>query len=347
MNLDVDLTVDDIPPVQQNFAFSCFYQGSHSLAYTELIDLKVKSMYKDFPPKIRSALLVALKSIVQYKFFSARDNTNEIQTSWFSIVLRNCDSEPQIFQGAAEDFELVPFCLPVVLCAKCCIKGSQARFWKLEAQGGYLFEIPKVPPLKSLNINIVPERYRTPTRAPRPTERRTPTTMQELSGLYPAISPPKHDSPETSVYGLRKVAPRPTTPASFSSSIANNERARSLITSILSDVSLFAGYFHESEKWNVVQKFTQRIAYKGDVLVRQGEPGTDFFVVESGSVGIYFEFNDKLERVSELHEGRFFGDKELQHQSTAAYSAVAEDECVLWRISADEINTDTDIVMDV
>jgi hypothetical protein len=335
-------------PTMQSFSFSCFYQGNSSLAFSELIDIKVKSVYKDFPGKIKDGILVSLKSIVQYKFFSSRDSNDEVETNWFSVVLKKGDSEPQIFQSSCEDYELVPFCLPVVMSVKCCIKGSQAKFWKIEAIGAFYFDTSVPPPGRCISISQIPDRYaRTPTRPPRSADGRKSLTIQELSSLYPAISPPRFDSPSSPSMARKTIGiPRPLMPASVSTSILTNDAARILIMSVIADVSLFAAYTLEHEKRDIVQKFTHRTAYKGDILIHQGEPGSYFYVIQSGVVGIYFEFNSSLEKVHELREGCYFGDKELQHQTVTAYSAIAEDECVLWRISGSLIKTDTDIVID-
>lgn len=49
----------------------------------------------------------------------------------------------------------------------------------------------------------------------------------------------------------------------------------------------------------------------GDILVRQGEPGEEFFLIRSGTVDVLVAQNGSSQKVAELGMGKFFGEQAL------------------------------------
>jgi cGMP-dependent protein kinase len=75
------------------------------------------------------------------------------------------------------------------------------------------------------------------------------------------------------------------------------------------------------------------VEYKEDeVIIRQGDPGRELFIIESGRVGVSVQWpwlEDPV-RVRELEEGSYFGEDALLSGAPRSASLVALEDCKLW-----------------
>ncbi|MEQ8734177.1 MAG: cyclic nucleotide-binding domain-containing protein [Rhodospirillaceae bacterium] len=74
---------------------------------------------------------------------------------------------------------------------------------------------------------------------------------------------------------------------------------------------------------------------KGTTLFRQGEPGNAAFIVNSGSIGIYREVEDKKVPLATLRKGELFGEMAVIDGSPRMASAFTLEDCTLTMISVE------------
>lgn len=74
---------------------------------------------------------------------------------------------------------------------------------------------------------------------------------------------------------------------------------------------------------------------KGTTLFRQGEPGNAAFIVNSGSIGIYREVEDKRVPLATLRKGELFGEMAVIDGSPRMASAITLEDCTLTMISVE------------
>lgn len=67
----------------------------------------------------------------------------------------------------------------------------------------------------------------------------------------------------------------------------------------------------------------------GQQIFRQGDPGTDIYVIRKGRVRIYLNAGEARQTLSVLNEGEFFGESGEADDLYRGVSAVAEDDCEL------------------
>lgn len=86
----------------------------------------------------------------------------------------------------------------------------------------------------------------------------------------------------------------------------------------------------------------ERVWESGSVIVRQGEPGRDFFVIVEGQVQVEREFNDEErepEIIARLGVGQFFGELSLLTDQPRNASVVASTRCKVLSLSRDAFET--------
>jgi putative ABC transport system ATP-binding protein len=76
------------------------------------------------------------------------------------------------------------------------------------------------------------------------------------------------------------------------------------------------------ELTNVAEKMTKRQFVSGDVVIRQGEEGEEFFLISDGTVEVVREGQD----VASLGAGDFFGEGALITGEPRSATVVAKDE---------------------
>ncbi|MBI5251953.1 MAG: protein kinase [Desulfomonile tiedjei] len=69
----------------------------------------------------------------------------------------------------------------------------------------------------------------------------------------------------------------------------------------------------------------------GKVIFRQGDTGTDIYVVEKGKVRVFFNVGNMRQTIATVGHGEFFGDTSLV-ENVRSVSALADEDCVLLAI---------------
>ena len=65
---------------------------------------------------------------------------------------------------------------------------------------------------------------------------------------------------------------------------------------------------------------------KGDVIVKEGEPGKEMFIIQSGSVDVIRENGDKKIIFNSLERGDFFGEMALLEQAPRSATVIARED---------------------
>jgi CRP-like cAMP-binding protein len=92
-----------------------------------------------------------------------------------------------------------------------------------------------------------------------------------------------------------------------------------------------------------VQDMQMRHQKKGDVIVREGETGTSFFVLVSGRVRVEKRIGQKRTTLAFLTDGAFFGEMALLHKAARTASVVvASDECRFFEFSEEMLKRTSD-----
>jgi cAMP-dependent protein kinase regulator len=99
---------------------------------------------------------------------------------------------------------------------------------------------------------------------------------------------------------------------------------------------LFSSYAQE-EHAAIVDAFESKTVTAGTFVIRQGESGDNFYVVESGSLDIYVRNANGVEAKvgNPLTPGTYFGELALMYNTPRAASIKASTDCVVWFIDRD------------
>ncbi|CAM9574989.1 unnamed protein product, partial [Phaeothamnion confervicola] len=113
------------------------------------------------------------------------------------------------------------------------------------------------------------------------------------------------------------------------------EETRALILKSISDSILFKAC-EDKELQALVDAFAPTSADAGDTVIKQGEQGDDFFVVESGCLRVFVVFpgtTTEVEVRAPYKRGESFGELSLMYNSPRAATIRADDASKLWSIS--------------
>lgn len=72
----------------------------------------------------------------------------------------------------------------------------------------------------------------------------------------------------------------------------------------------------------------------GKIIFRQGDPGAEVYIVEKGSVRVFFNVGKTRQTMGTVGPGEFFGDTSLL-ENVRSFSALAEEDCTLIAIEKD------------
>jgi serine/threonine protein kinase len=96
--------------------------------------------------------------------------------------------------------------------------------------------------------------------------------------------------------------------------------------------------FHEEAgfRYQEVQFFPKGLNVKaGKVIFRQGDPGTDIYVIVKGRVRLFLQLGDSRQTLTMLRSGDFFGETALLEEPYRSVSALAEEDCRLVSLDRD------------
>jgi len=114
--------------------------------------------------------------------------------------------------------------------------------------------------------------------------------------------------------------------------ISKSEDIRSLLMSVVTTNILFSSY--SSQEHNAIcDAFESLDVTSGSFVIKQGENGDLFYVVESGALDIYVKTAAGESKVgSQLGPGNAFGELALMYNTPRAASIKASSDCKLWTI---------------
>jgi len=109
-----------------------------------------------------------------------------------------------------------------------------------------------------------------------------------------------------------------------------NSAQRRLVMTAVENCVLFRE-LNTSQKQRVVDAFYQQAIPEGTSVIRQGDPGINFYCVESGSFDIFVESKDhKVSKVAESGPGGSFGDLALMYNAKRAATVTSTEDSVVW-----------------
>ncbi|MGZ6968341.1 MAG: ATP-binding cassette domain-containing protein [Acidimicrobiia bacterium] len=102
---------------------------------------------------------------------------------------------------------------------------------------------------------------------------------------------------------------------------------------LLSRVDLFVSASHE-----VLAELARALrplpVHKGDIVVREGDVGDEFYLIETGTLAITTEVGGRPREVARLGPGEFFGESALLGEGRRTATVIAVSETELWALSA-------------
>jgi CRP-like cAMP-binding protein len=108
-----------------------------------------------------------------------------------------------------------------------------------------------------------------------------------------------------------------------------NSSQRRLIMAAVNECILFRE-LNKAQKNRVVDAFYQQAIPEGTSVIRQGDPGINFYVVEAGSFDITITKDGRTAKVAESGPGNSFGDLALMYNAKRAATVASTEDSVVW-----------------
>jgi len=109
--------------------------------------------------------------------------------------------------------------------------------------------------------------------------------------------------------------------------IPKTDEARHRINKAIQDNLLFRNLDLE-QKTDIINAMFERKVVKGEMVIQQGDPGDNFYVVDSGHFDIFVNGLKKAEAAS----GGSFGELALMYNTPRAATIVATEDSILWAV---------------
>ena len=115
--------------------------------------------------------------------------------------------------------------------------------------------------------------------------------------------------------------------------IPKPQNIKDLLISIVQSNILFSSYAAEEQN-AIVDAFESRVIGPGVFVIKQGESGDHFYVVQTGQLEIYVKGKDGIDQKvgNTLGPGQSFGELALMYNTPRAASIKTIGECTLWEI---------------
>ncbi|HEU5381508.1 MAG TPA: DUF1003 domain-containing protein, partial [Ktedonobacteraceae bacterium] len=112
-----------------------------------------------------------------------------------------------------------------------------------------------------------------------------------------------------------------------------NKAQRSVASQLLADIPLFS-HMDEEEHGELYALMTERTFQSGQTLMRAGEPGGAFQIIQQGEVELWLtDSNDQKVVLEVLGPGKFLGELSMLSEETRSANAVSEEEVVTLELS--------------
>ena len=109
---------------------------------------------------------------------------------------------------------------------------------------------------------------------------------------------------------------------------------RALITNVISGNFIFEGLGTETLS-KLVDAFEHCEVEKDEIIIKEGDKGDFFYVIEQGTVEFSKMIKDSMRVVGRAGKSQAFGDLALLHDCPRAASCIALEACHLWRVGQD------------
>ncbi|RYG65380.1 cyclic nucleotide-binding domain-containing protein [archaeon] len=115
--------------------------------------------------------------------------------------------------------------------------------------------------------------------------------------------------------------------------INKSKQIKDLLMGVVQSNILFSSYASE-EQGAIVDAFEQRTVTSDVFVIKQGENGDHFYVVQSGTLDIYVRGKDgeQTKVGNSLGPGSSFGELALMYNTPRAASIKTTGDCVLWEV---------------
>jgi cGMP-dependent protein kinase len=108
-----------------------------------------------------------------------------------------------------------------------------------------------------------------------------------------------------------------------------NETQLQLVSHAVDDCILFQN-LNRAQKRQVVDVFYRQQVPAGVSVIKQGDPGINFYVVESGNFEIFVAKDGRTAKVADFGRGRHFGDLALMYNAKRAATCTASEVSHVW-----------------
>ena len=113
----------------------------------------------------------------------------------------------------------------------------------------------------------------------------------------------------------------------------SSARRGSVAARLLADIPLFS-HMDEEEHEELSTLMTERLFRSGQTLMRAGEPGGAFQIIQQGEVELWLtDSDDKKVVLDVLGPGKFLGELSMLSEETRSASAISEEEVVTLELS--------------
>lgn len=115
--------------------------------------------------------------------------------------------------------------------------------------------------------------------------------------------------------------------------IPKAQNIKDLLVSVVTSNILFSSYAMEEQN-AIVDAFESRVVGAGVFVIKQGESGDHFYVVQTGHLEIFVKGKDGVDQKvgNTLGPGQSFGELALMYNTPRAASIKTIGECTLWEI---------------
>ena len=112
--------------------------------------------------------------------------------------------------------------------------------------------------------------------------------------------------------------------------VPKDSRSKDSLTRVFNS-NLFFSHLNADEREEITNALFQETFEPGDVIMKQGDEGDNFYIIDQGRVEV--RINDEV--VTEIGEGGSFGELALMYGTPRAATIVAKTKLTLWGIDRD------------
>lgn len=108
-----------------------------------------------------------------------------------------------------------------------------------------------------------------------------------------------------------------------------SDTQRKLLRDKMKDVLVFKSV-DDDQKESLLNAMFEKKVVVGDVIIRQGDDGDNFYVIESGTYDIFVQKDGEDKKVAECNNEGSFGELALMYNTPRAATVIAASEGIIW-----------------